>query len=248
MPRDILGERCKLGILIPATNTVVQPEMDSMRPEGVTNHVARIPNPNLPITDDASFVRLIDLLANALDGAAETCISAAPDRLLLGVTALSVWGGRQATASRIAALEARSGVSVTTGAGSLATGLETLRLKRIGILSPYPPVLDNAVQNFFEEGGSEVLAFTSLRCSSPLAIAAVTAERIFSEICAADTEKIEAWVQVGTNLPVARLVAQLESELGKPVLAVNPVSYWHALRSAGVDNQLAGFGTLLKEY
>ena len=38
---DSLGFRAKLGIIAPSTNTSVQPEMDAMRPFGVTNHFGR---------------------------------------------------------------------------------------------------------------------------------------------------------------------------------------------------------------
>ena len=42
---DTLGWRKKFGVIIPSTNTAVQPEYDAMRPLGVTNHVRgfRIP-------------------------------------------------------------------------------------------------------------------------------------------------------------------------------------------------------------
>jgi maleate isomerase len=35
-----------------------------------------------------------------------------------------------------------------------------------------------------------------------------------------------------------------EAELGKPVLATNPVTYWHALRRAGISDRVAGAGRL----
>ena len=41
---DVLGHRAKIGVLVPFTNTTVQPEYEAMAPPGVTNHVARIPN------------------------------------------------------------------------------------------------------------------------------------------------------------------------------------------------------------
>ena len=31
---DVLGWRCKFGVVTPSTNTVVQPEYDEMRPRG----------------------------------------------------------------------------------------------------------------------------------------------------------------------------------------------------------------------
>ena len=40
--RDALGHRAKVGILVPATNTIVEPELAAMQPPGVTNHVSRM--------------------------------------------------------------------------------------------------------------------------------------------------------------------------------------------------------------
>ena len=38
---DILGNRKKIGIVVPSTNTIVQPECELLKPRGVTNHVGR---------------------------------------------------------------------------------------------------------------------------------------------------------------------------------------------------------------
>ena len=57
---DRLGYRLKLGIVIPSTNTIVQPETDAMRPPGVTNHIGRIHIPDLPLTNDTEFERMVE--------------------------------------------------------------------------------------------------------------------------------------------------------------------------------------------
>ena len=38
---DRLGFRKRIGIVVPSTNTTVQPECEVLRPRGITNHVAR---------------------------------------------------------------------------------------------------------------------------------------------------------------------------------------------------------------
>lgn len=45
---DALATRAKIAVIVPATNTVVQPEMEAMRPNGVTNHVSRMLLPPRP--------------------------------------------------------------------------------------------------------------------------------------------------------------------------------------------------------
>ena len=56
---DSLGYRLKLAVIAPSTNTSVQPEMDDMRPSGVTNHFGRIFIPDDPIRNDADFEQLL---------------------------------------------------------------------------------------------------------------------------------------------------------------------------------------------
>ena len=53
--RDYLAWRLAFGVTTPSTNTVVQPEYDDMRPPGVTNHLARMVIPDMPIRTNEDF-------------------------------------------------------------------------------------------------------------------------------------------------------------------------------------------------
>ena len=52
---DSLASRAKIAVIVPATNTVVQPEMEAMRPKGVTNHVSRMLLPPRPYDDMKAY-------------------------------------------------------------------------------------------------------------------------------------------------------------------------------------------------
>ena len=54
--------------------------------------------------------------------------------------------------------------------------------------------------------------------------------------------------QVGTALVCAGYIADLEARHGKPVLAVNTATYWHALRQHGIADRLEGYGMLLRDH
>lgn len=70
---DHLGYRKKLGTLGPSTNTIVQPDFDDLRPAGVTNHYMRIPIPNDPVTDNESFLQLVENINQASRRSACRC-------------------------------------------------------------------------------------------------------------------------------------------------------------------------------
>ena len=44
------------------------------------------------------------------------------------------------------------------------------------------------------------------------------------------------------------VAADLERELGKPVIAINLATLWHALRVNGINDQVEGFGSLLAKF
>ena len=88
----------------------------------------------------------------------------------------------------------------------------------------------------------------ALQCTSWTGIAAVTTAECRDAIRRLDGDDVDAIVQVGTNLSMVRLAAAAELWLGKPVIAINTATYWHALRANGIRDQMAGFGRLLEEH
>jgi maleate isomerase len=63
-----------------------------------------------------------------------------------------------------------------------------------------------------------------------------------------DGDDVDAIVQVGTNLSMVRFAAAAELYLGKPVVAINTATYWHALRAVGITDKLQGMGKLLSHF
>ena len=244
---DALGWRAKFGVLIPSTNTSVQPEFDEMRPEGVTNHVSRIRIPNIPLNDDRDFERLIGLIADAQNEAVDSVMSCEPDVLVLGISAETFWDGYSASLSLRAELEKRTGLPVAMGSDACQAALALYDARRIGVVTPYQPVGDRNVVRFFEEAGFEVPRIHGLKCPNPVSIAHTGADVLRSAVWEVGApDDVDAVVQVGTNLAMARLAPRFEAELGKPVIAINTAIYWDALRRTGITDQMVGFGALLE--
>ncbi|MEM8754053.1 MAG: arylmalonate decarboxylase [Pseudomonadota bacterium] len=248
MSRDALGWRCKFAVVAPSTNTIVQPDMDALRPEGVTNHFGRIYVPNMPVHNDEDFVALVEAIGSTLNDAVDRCMTCEPDYLVMGMSALMFWDGRAASEKRMEELAAFAGVPVSAGSFACEAALNLTGAKRIAVISPYQPVSDREVTRFFQDCGFEVVKFRGLRCASPVAIAQVQPETLREEIAKLDDDGIDAWVQVGTNLSMVALSRELEETLGKPVVPINAATYWHALRAAGIDDRFPGHGWLFEKH
>ena len=153
---DALGWRAKIGVLVPSTNTIVQPDFEAMRPEGVTNHVSRIMIPNVAMASDEDFLALMAAVGGELTSAAERVMTAAPDILVIGISSTIFWDGYGASEARRAALEAHVGVPVTGGSFAIEAALRALGARRVAALSPYQPIVDAQVTRFLGDRGFEV--------------------------------------------------------------------------------------------
>jgi len=245
---DSLGWRKKFGVLVPSTNTSVQPEFDSMRPPGVTNHIGRIRIPNVPLKSDADFSRLIELIVAAQDEAVDGLMSCEPDHLVMGISAETFWGGYEASRKLKAHLAGKTGLPITMGSEAAEEALKLLGAKTLGVVTPYWPVGDQNVIRFFGEAGFAVKRIEGLKCASPVDIAHVSEARLRDALVKVDGDDVDALIQVGTNLAMARLAGEAWAWMKRPVVAINTAIYWHALRHAGIPDKVAGFGPLLARH
>jgi maleate isomerase len=248
MMPDVLGWRRKFGVMAPSTNTIVQPDFDDMRPVGVTNHYSRIFTPNTNALSNDTFQAGIDTIGSNVMDAIKSVMTCEPDYLVMGISALSFFGGVKGADAFAKRIIGETGLGLTIGSHATAAAIEALGgIKRIAVLTPYWPVMNLEVKRYFGDVGLTVVRDIALQCTSWTGIAAVTTAECRNAIHQLDGNDIDAIVQVGTNLSMVRLAAAAELWLGKPVIAINTATYWHALRANGIRDQFSGFGRLLEE-
>ena len=249
--RDALGWRKKFGVLAPSTNTIVQPDFDSMRPMGVTNHLSRIFTEHNEALCNEDFMAGTELIALGVDDAVRSVMTCAPDYLIMGMSAITFYGGKTGADAFQKRLTGLSNVGVSTGSQSCVEALRAYgNIKRIAFVSPYYPMANEQVRRFFEDSGYESVRDICLQCPSWHDIAKVPSERLRDALIElnGNGSDVDAILQVGTNLSMVGLAAAAEVWLGKPVIAINTATYWHALRANGITDQMAGHGRLMQEF
>ena len=248
---DALGWRRKFGVLGPSTNTIVQPDFDAMKPLGVTNHYSRIFTPNAQAVSNDSFMAGTNLIGeNTLD-AVKSVMTCSPDYLVMGMSAVTFFGGAKGADAFQSKVETAAGVKISIGSHSCTAAMKAYGgVKRIAILSPYYPVANQQVARYFTDSGFEVVRDIYLQCKSWTAIAEVPTEVLREKLIElnGNGRDVDAIVQVGTNLSMVRLAAAAEMWLGKPVIAINTATYWHALRQNNIMDKIPGLGRLLEEF
>tara|TARA_Y100001970_G_scaffold121283_1_gene150470 strand:- start:7085 stop:7831 length:747 start_codon:yes stop_codon:yes gene_type:complete len=246
---DVLGWRALFGVLGPSTNTVVQPEFDQMRPAGVTNHYSRIFTPNANAVSNDTFMNATLVIAENVLDAVDSVMTCSPTYLVMGMSAITFYGGINGAENFKKDVQERSGLSVSIGSDSTKNALNTFGgIKNVAFFSPYFPAANEQVSLYLEESGFSVKKDVCLQCNTWTDIAKVSKEIMFSSLKEIDNDNIDALIQVGTNLPMATFTEEFEATFDKPIISINTATYWDALRRNNITDKINGFGKLLSEY
>jgi maleate isomerase len=249
MSEDRLGWRRKFGVIAPSTNTIVQPEFDMMRVPGVTSHYGRILIRDGRIADDEGMENLLVQIRAAMADCVEGIMTMQPDYLVMGMSAETFWDGVEGNREFVRQIQQLSGgLGVATGAEACERALNLFGARKIAVITPYTPVGDANVRKFFTEIGFEVGEIKGLCVNSAVEIAHVSEKTLRESMLQVDDSDVDAIVQCGTNLCMTELADEAERWLGKPVIAINAATWWMALRDNGIQDQLHGYGTLLREH
>ena len=246
---DAQGYRKLFGVIGPSTNTIVQPDMERMRPAGITNHYSRIYVEDPVALTDEDFLAGTQAISDNTIDAVRSVITCKPDYIVMGMSAITFYGGVEGSEKFKSNIEGVAGRSVSTGAEAVAAALKAYGgVKTVSFVSPYFPVANVEVRRFLEESGFEVKRDIPLRCQSWTDIAKVQPSTLRAALKELDGDDVDAIIQVGTNLSMVDLAAETEARLAKPVIAINTATYWHALRACGIEDRIEGLGRLMAEF
>ena len=232
---DTLAPRGIIGVMTPAMNTVVQPELEMLRPDGITNQMQRFRLGGEMISDD-----LIE--------EAEKLLDCQPLAIAVVLTTDAGKGGVGKLAARCEELENHVGIPVCNASMADYEALSNFGAKRIAVVTPFNAEVDQIVKMNCEEAGFEVVAIKGTEAPSLPAICETSLEDIKSVFDAVAQVDCDAILQVGTALPVISLIAELEDKYRKQIIACNAAVYWQALRKIGIMDQVGGYGRLFEEF
>jgi maleate isomerase len=219
-----------------------------LRPLGVTNQTGRISIKERPLTSDQAFLEHVQAMRDGMRTAVDQVITCQPTHVIMGVALEAFWGGVAAADELQRELADRAGVGVSMGSTATVAALQRFGAKSIAVLTPHQPRGDEQVRRYFEEAGFSIKRLIGLKCPSPVQIAHTTRQQVVDSLHTLNGDDVDALVQVGTNLAAIGVCAEAERSFGKPVLAINAITYWDALRRCGIEDRIQGYGRTLEEF
>lgn len=236
--------RARFGILVPFTNTNLEPDMALMRPEGVSLHVARLGGYDQDEIPDSA--QMHGLGAADLSEPLRLLQGVNPDVIFYGCTSATLTHGPSFDRDLARQIKQDSGAQTVTAAGALVHALQALGAKRIGFASPYVPLINDMAISFLEAVGVETVQRSEVgKTLSNTGQGALTPEAVCELGLAADHPDAEVVVLSCTDMRSVETITRLEATLGKPVISSNQAMMFQAIQLVGVCDPLPGFGTLL---
>jgi maleate isomerase len=202
----------RVGLVIPAVNTVLEPFLAAVLGPGTSLHTQRVP---VAASPSVETVEAMD--RHGLD-AVTTVAACRPDLIVYACTASGYCNGPDHDAALVARFEAAVGVPCLSAAAAEVEALERLGVRSVCSLTPYPAELGRLAASFLERQGIEVRASCDLGVTDTFALAGVEPALI------ADAAR-RLWDGAGGALVVSCLNfrahevrAELETDLGCPVV------------------------------
>jgi maleate isomerase len=111
---------------------------------------------------------------------------------------------------------------------------------------PYIEDVARAAVKFVEDNGTEVVNARWLN-KSGFDISLIPEDELYKLAVETDTPESDALFISCTSLHTFGIIEKLEKDLKKPVITSNQATIWHALRLAGIEDKINGYGRLLAE-
>lgn len=236
------GWRGKIGLIVPSTNTVAEPEFNRLAPEGVSVHGARIML--LGKATEKSYHEMGD----ETERAARELGTAEVDVIVWGCTSGSVVVARDELERCI---EEASGIQAISTMGAVLAALEALGSRTIALGTPYVRFVNEAEVECLEQAGFRVPSWYGLELGETQeerrGIGRVPPESLFRLVRYIDRPEVDTIFLSCTNLATIEVIEALEEEVGKPVVSSNVCTFWRALRMMGIRDRVEGCGRLLRE-
>jgi maleate isomerase len=200
-------------MIVPSSNTVLEPELARLAPADVAVHVTRVRVTEIdlapkalaqfdlgPMTAAASLLGDAQVDAVAWAGTAGSWLGLDHDRRLAGE--LSEAAGAPATTSTLALLDACAAQGIS----------------RIGLITPYVEPVVNRISATLAGAGIAVIAEQHLGITDNHAFASVGAETIHRMAGDCTVPGVQALVVLCTNLRADPIAGEIQHRTGLPVL------------------------------
>ena len=230
--------KAKIGAIIPANNSVLEPEFWSRMPPAYALYATR-----LLVRGDLT-AEAVKQMESGLDASVDQLAATGVDVLAYMDMVTTFIMNARWNEQKTEEISGRIGVPCISAWTALRDALVAMNIRRIALGTPYPRKLHGLARPFFEENGFEVVSDGTLDIVAMREVPNVTPKRLQAFVQSLEWHEADAVVLLATDLPTLDSLERLEKQLQRAVLSSNQTLLWASLRQAGYGEPLSGVGRL----
>ena len=232
------GDKARIGLIVPSTNTVAEPEFNAMKPDGVSVHATRV----LLASGTMEGLRKMD---EGVEEAAQLLASAGVNIIALACTTGSLIKGIGWDQEIISTIERKTSIPATTTATAVINAFRELGIGKVAVATPYNEELNQAEEEFFEAHGVKVVNMKGLGVVQAGGLRDLSPETTYKLACEVNTTDADAVFISCTGFKTITVLEELEESLHKCVFSSNTATMWDILKKLGIHGQINGLGKLM---
>jgi maleate cis-trans isomerase len=234
---SVLDIRSRIGLIIPSSNRLTEPQMRRYAPEGVEVHVTR-----LRMTGQ-THVPLRELLPRIVE-ATLALADARCDVIVFHCTASSMEAGLEGERMVLEAMQGVTDGQVATTASATLAAMRSLDIRSIVLVSPYVAPTHAHEIDFLGEAGVSVVGGRALGLAGSDEYIGVTPAEWLSIGQQEMIPVADGLFLSCTNVHTPPVIESLERAIGRPVVTSNQAVLWYALRLSHLDDVVPQLGRL----
>jgi len=229
--------RARIGLIIPSSNRLTEPQFHRYCPPGVVPHITRLRITQPPRREPLEMLDEIREAAILLGHA--KC-----DITVFHCTGSSMEAGLDAERRVVEAIATATGRKATSTASAILQALQALGARRLVMVSPYRGN-DHEI-DFLREAGLEVIRDRALALDGSDGLCSAPADLFLRSTLEEADPRADAYLISCTNIRSPEVVAELEARLHRPVVTSNQATLWYCLRACGLADVVPGLGRLFE--
>ena len=222
--------RARIGLIIPSSNRMVEPQARRFLPADIEPHITRIGMTN---RHKAPLDQLLPRILLATELLA-----------VLQCTGTSMSGGVEAERAVLREMEKVSGKPALSAASAITSALTTLNVNKLVFISETKPDDHAKKVKFLKEAGYTLVADKAVGLSGTDEYCATPPELWYDTAMSMRRDDADAYFISCANIRSIDVIEALERDLGKPVITSNQAAFWRALRMAGINDVIPALGSL----
>lgn len=231
-----MNAQARIGLIIPSSNRLTEPQFHRYAPPGVDTHVTR-----LRMT--GKFRKPLSELKRSLVEASEALSDVKPGIIVFHCTANSMENGLAHEAAIVEIIEQASGCPTFTTAQAITQAFDHFDIKKLVLISPYVKATNQHEVQYLKEAGYTVVHELGLGLQTH-GYSAVTPEEWKNIVKENDRADADGYFLSCTNTRMIEAIPEVEREMDKPVVSSNQATLWACLKRLGIAHSDKKLGRL----